>query len=78
MGMYDSIYIDVVCPHCGDGQEKEVQTKELDQQLEVYRKGDFVCKFNDLYCITQCDCGEFFRLNVHLANGIVTGGYTIT
>jgi len=41
MGMFDSIMIDIKCPSCGNEGEKEAQTKELECNLEVWKKGDF-------------------------------------
>jgi len=78
MGMYDSIIIDIKCPSCGNESEKEAQTKELGCNLEVWRKGDFVTdKYNRIDCLTDCECGNFFRLGVKLKKGKVTGKYKL-
>lgn len=56
MGMFDSIYINVVCPYCGEESEMECQTKELDCNLEVFRKGGHIRtdKYNSLDCVADC------------------------
>jgi hypothetical protein len=38
--MFDSIFLHVKCPYCGQTSEMECQTKELDFRLERWRKGD--------------------------------------
>jgi len=84
MGMFDSICIDIKCPKCGKTSEMECQTKETECMLRTWRKGDNIgtTKFNYLDCLTSCDkCskkgGNYFYLNVHIVNGIVTGTYMI-
>lgn len=42
MGMFDSIMMKVKCPYCGGEGERELQTKDLDCLLRVFRKGDFI------------------------------------
>jgi hypothetical protein len=56
MGMFDSIFIDVFCPHCGVQSKMECQTKELDCVLNVWRLGDYVGtkKYNYLNCVADC------------------------
>ena len=56
MGMYDSFYLEIKCPYCGMLSEIECQTKELDSQLEEWRKGDYIgtTQFNFLECIADC------------------------
>lgn len=44
MGMFDTIKLNVVCPSCGEESFMKVQTKELDCELRVFEKGDFVSK----------------------------------
>jgi len=79
MGMFDSIKIDIKCPTCGNESEKEAQTKELECNLEVWRKGDFVTdKYNYIGCLTDCKCGESFYVDVKLDKGVVTGEYELT
>lgn len=55
MGMYDSVWLDIKCPHCGNESEIECQTKQLECNLDVWRKGDFVTnEFNYLTCLADC------------------------
>lgn len=66
MGMFDSIYLNIKCPNCGQEAEIECQTKDLKCNLEVWRKGDFVgtLKYNNLDCIATCkskECSEWER-----------------
>lgn len=54
------------------------QTKDLDCNLEVWRKDEFVTEDEDsLNCLAQCKCGEFIALEVELYFGVVTGEYKI-
>ena len=83
MGMFDSIYLTVKCPKCGDESERECQTKDLDCSLAVYRKGDSISTdYYDLRCITNCECRThnlrtYFYLDVMLSGGVITGEYKI-
>lgn len=91
MGMFDSIYINIKCPRCGEEREMECQTKDLDCTLEVWRKGDHVTHepYEELYTITNCTStkcrteaeyrinGYFFHPVIKLKDGIVTGEYYI-
>lgn len=79
MGMYDSIVINIKCPSCGNEYKREAQTKQLDCDLEVWRKGDFVTtKYNDLDCLTDCRCDKIFNVNIKLKKGVVTGEYELS
>ena len=75
--MFDSVKIDIKCPYCGKTSEMEAQTKELDCNLEVWKKGDFVTdKFNELDCLTDCEkCNKFIDVIVFLDKGKVSGKY---
>ena len=42
MGLYDTIMLETQCPYCKRNEERDIQTKDLDQLLLVYRKGDTV------------------------------------
>lgn len=56
MGLFDSIILEIKCPHCGEVSEIDVQTKELNRDLDIYRKGDFVTdKFDYLICTAFCE-----------------------
>lgn len=57
MGMFDSVYINVKCPFCGEESEKECQTKDTDCSLDVWRKGEYIGtkKYNDLDCLAGCE-----------------------
>lgn len=64
MGMFDSIYLDILCPVCKEITSMECQTKELDCDLLVYRKGDYIGtnKYNYLETHASClspACREF-------------------
>ena len=69
MGMFDSIYLKIKCPYCGEESEIEAQTKELEQELNVWRKGDFIGtdEYNHLECIADCHSDECmsFELKKH-------------
>ena len=55
MGMYDNVIIEIECPYCGEKSEMDAQTKELDCNLDVWKKGDYVTdKLNYLDCIADC------------------------
>ena len=60
MGMFDSVYLNIKCPYCGNESDIECQTKDLDCNLEVWRKGDFVGsdKYNSLDCLADCHSKE--------------------
>lgn len=62
--MFDSAYIDIKCPFCGQTSEIECQTKELYCNLDVWRKGEFVGDkmLSKLECIADChskECTEY-------------------
>lgn len=62
--MFDSIYLDMKCPYCGLKSEMEAQTKELESELNIWRKGDYIGtdKYDHLVCIADCqsdECMEF-------------------
>ena len=63
MGMFDSVKIEMKCPYCGEVSEIEAQTKELECDLEVWKKGDFITyKLNYLECLADCvqpKCREY-------------------
>jgi hypothetical protein len=63
MGMFDSVKIEMKCPYCGEVSEIEAQTKELECNLDVWKKGDFVTdKINYLECLADCvqpKCKEY-------------------
>lgn len=74
MGMFDSVYLNIKCPHCNNESEIECQTKDLDCNLEVWRKGDFVGthKYNDLDCLASCqsvECMEWERQSAGYSSG---------
>ena len=56
MGMYDSIYLEIKCPYCGETSEVECQTKELGCTLHKFSKGDSIGtnQYNYLECISDC------------------------
>lgn len=55
MGMYDSIYLVSKCPYCGHEKEREFQTKDLECNLEVWRKGDHIdTDLEELECVADC------------------------
>lgn len=56
MGMFDSAYIVVKCPQCGNEAELECQSKDkLWPSLEVWRVGDFVdAELTELDTICEC------------------------
>jgi len=56
MGMFDSIYLEMECPYCKKISEMEAQTKHLECELNVYRKGDSLrdYKLDFLFCYSDC------------------------
>ena len=58
--MFDSAWIDIKCPYCGQTSKIECQTKELDCTLECWNKGDFVGDKTLPYleCIADCHSDE--------------------
>ena len=46
MGMFDTIYMDGKCPNCGTVEERDFQTKDLENCLTSYKIGDDLSKFN--------------------------------
>ena len=67
MGLYDSIYLDVTCPGCGEESMMECQTKDLECEMNEYFRGDFVLskklltemtETKKLYCTAECKSME--------------------
>lgn len=63
MGMFDSIYLKVKCPNCGEEKQRECQTKDLDSDLLHLEKGDSTNypDYPSVECIVGCDslqCGK--------------------
>lgn len=63
MGLYDSIFIEIKCPGCGNEVISECQTMQLECELNNYFKGDLVypemvvteiTDKNKILCTTQC------------------------
>jgi hypothetical protein len=56
MGLFDSIYLPLKCPNCGDEGDKELQTKDLWCDLDVYRVGDSIgtIQYRWLDCHAGC------------------------
>ena len=56
MGMFDSIVLKMKCPYCGMTSEMEAQTKELNSDLDIWKKGDYIGtkKYIYLDCIADC------------------------
>ena len=65
MGFFDSIFINIKCPYCGQTSEMECQTKQIGKNLNIYYKGDFIDeKLTDLDCISGChskECTDYER-----------------
>ena len=40
MGMFDSFYLKAKCPHCGETNEIEFQTKQFSCNMFSWRQGD--------------------------------------
>jgi len=74
MGMFDTIKLKMKCPHCGLSSEMEAQTKELDSNLDVWKKGDYIGtkKFNYLECIADCHSNKCLN-HVNKKQGYVSG-----
>ena len=76
--MFDSAYIMTTCPKCGQVAETECQTKQLDCILDVWHPGDLVdTERKSIYCITNCECGEFFDVIIYLEEGRLTNNYKL-
>ena len=89
--MFDSVYLKIKCPYCGEKSMMEAQTKDLDCELEKWKRGDFVGDDGLVYldCVTECrskkclrpkdfgNLGEFFNVRVFLNKGIVSGNYKV-
>jgi hypothetical protein len=62
MGMYDSIMMEAKCPFCGEVCEREMQTKDLDSLLNVYRRWDKIDRnrmwYNRNYVTTITECAS--------------------
>lgn len=54
--MFDSIFLKVKCPFCGQTSEMEAQTKELECELRRYKVGGNIETpgTEHLECITEC------------------------
>lgn len=70
MGFYCSVIIPVRCPKCGMVEERECQTKDLNNffLMDVWRKGDNILADipHELQCIASCDtasCGTMEKFN---------------
>jgi hypothetical protein len=59
MGMFDSIFIKVKCPYCGEEKLRECQTKELDCELKRWDKGDNTDHPEESSVIAFVTCGSF-------------------
>ena len=56
MGVFDSFYIKIKCPKCGEVSLMECQTKDLSCLMMEYEVGDYVDdKYNYVDCITSCE-----------------------
>jgi len=74
MGMFDSIYLTIKCPYCGQKSDIECQTKELNCTLETYWEGENIGtdQFNYLDCIADCqskECVEWRDKNIGYHSG---------
>lgn len=85
MGMFDTIYIEVKCPKCGEESIMECQTKDLECEMNEYFRGDFVLskklltemtETKKIYCTAECKSIECSKTTKTL-NGyeIGRGGY---
>ena len=59
MGCFDSFVDKVKCPHCGEEQEVEIQTKDFDCCLSCWHGYDLVSEemttsFTDSYQCNKC------------------------
>lgn len=57
MGLYDSIYLKVKCPYCGEISKMEFQTKEGSCSMGIYKKGTIFERgqFRKIYAYGNCD-----------------------
>jgi len=48
------------CPYCSRESKMEAQTKELENTLRIWKKGEFIGtdKYNKLKCTSQCCSDE--------------------
>ncbi len=70
MGMFDTFYGEVTCPHCGEIHEFEEQTKQYDCLLEEFRIGDYVERGNSNYILKFewfCDKDRNKRFDIGIA-----------
>lgn len=59
--MFDSIYVNIVCPFCGVASLMECQTKELECECKTYNVRDVISKnVRSLDTITQCKSKECY------------------
>ena len=59
MGMFDSIYLEVQCPYCKGKKLREVQTKDMEKELNNYEKGSKLQnpkKLGFIIGLSDCDC----------------------
>jgi len=56
LGLYDSIYLKVKCPYCGEISKMEFQTKEGSCSMDTYRKGMIFDRgqFRKIYAYGSC------------------------
>ena len=84
MGMFDSVIHPLKCKICGSIKPREIQTKDLDCTLAVYRIGDFVepPRFGHYFIegVWNCGCtGDSLHLNtcyIELLHGMIIGVHT--
>lgn len=75
MGRFDTIFLEVSCPYCGEPC-KDGQTKDLGRAFSDYGLGDILPFFRTLETISvlyQCyDCKAFFRIKVKIEKSQLT------
>jgi hypothetical protein len=55
--MFDSIYLEVQCPYCKSKKLREVQTKDMEKELNIYHLGDKLQNPKKLdYIVGRADC----------------------
>jgi hypothetical protein len=77
MGMYDTFYGTIKCPHCGKQHKFEEQTKSYECVLENFLLGDYVDRGNRTYTYdfeTWCDeTNKKFIGNIIVYKGQIVG-----
>jgi len=63
MGMFDSFMLTVKCPHCGNEEQLEFQTKLFDCTLTVWEEGE---EFK-----TPEYCDEYLEINSGIIRNVV-------